>query len=764
MPVFFMEATGLTSKEVEKRLGEYGPNRIEEEKPSLIKKILRGLVSPISLMLLAAAFLSFLSQNLFDFYSILFLLAFNLGINIWQERKADDAISKLREQLAVKTRTLRDGAWKLVDSTLLTVGDVVELSVGDIVPADLKILEANNLTLNEASLTGESLPRERKEGETAYSGSYIATGKALGVVEAVGSKTYFGKTIMSLDKTVRQSALERDILTISKFLSILSLLCVVFLTVFFMLLNRPIIEILTLDLSLVIAGIPVALPTVMALIISLGVLELANKKVIVRRLSSLEDLANVNLLFTDKTGTMTKNQIVIEKIISYGYSDEEILSHAYLTAVKDDRSVINKAIIKKAQDARASYQAYKILDYTPADSERKRSSALVEMDRRKEFVSVGAPQVIASLCKIDSKTKAKFEKDVKEAARAGYRSLAVAVNHKGVEKGMELAGLLLLSDPLREDAKDVIRFMQEKGIDVKMLTGDNAAIGNRIGAELDLGKDDVFCEVLPADKYKIVSEAHGRKVTAVTGDGVNDLPAMKSADVSIAVSNAVDALKSFADIVLLSPGIAVVKDAIIEARKVFSRLYTYSVYRISESLRVIVSILLLSIIYGAYPLTPIQLILLALMNDIPIVSLAFDRVKLAPEPAKIKVKERFVLSTLFGLVGVFNSLIFFVLLYSVFHIDLAVVATLFFLKLTVSGHLLIYVAHTDDRWFKFLPSREVIAATMGTQLIATCLAVFGIFIKAAPLPLVLFVWVWAVCWMQVSELMKDLQKRIVVER
>ena len=269
----------------------------------------------------------------------------------------------------------------------------------------------------------------------------------------------------------------------------------------------------------------------------------------------------------------------------------------------------------------------------------------------------------------------------------------------------------------------------------------------------------VFAEILPRDKFDLVKEFQKEHVVAVTGDGINDLPALEAANVSIAVHNAADALKSSADIVLLTNGIEVIKDAIIESRKIFSRLYTYSIYRLSESFRLILTILILGLIIGDFPLTPLQLILLAFMNDLPILSLAFNRVKLEAKVKKIDTKGRFILSSLFGIVGVINSLLMYYIAANFLHLPIAIIQTMFFLKLTVGGHMLVFVAHTKEKWYKFFPSKQVIIATIATQLIATALAFTGLFMSAKlPLGLILLVWAWCFAWMQVSEAMKKMQK------
>ncbi|MDE2213413.1 MAG: HAD-IC family P-type ATPase, partial [Patescibacteria group bacterium] len=419
------------------------------------------------------------------------------------------------------------------------------------------------------------------------------------------------------------------------------------------------------------------------------------------------------------------------------------------------------------------------VSYIPGDSERKRSTLVYTRDAEFETLSLGAPRVIADLCLLDENTREAFGKDIDRLAERGYRSIALARARGDAEKNMELLGLLSLSDTLREDAAGVISFLQQNGIGVAMVTGDDRAIAKEIARKLNipgskiLSREDLlargfkalqakdfedtqaFAQILPEDKLELVKAAGRYFTVAANGDGVNDLPAVKAASVGFAVANAVDALKGAADIVLLSPGIAVMRDAFLEGRKIFARLYSYSLYRISESFRLIVTIAFLGILIGSYPLSPLQLILIALLNDLPIISLAFDRVKLANRPSTINVKEQFERSLLFGTVGIIESLILYFVAIYYLHLPLPVVQTLFFLKLTVSGHLLIYVAHTNERWWRYLPSREVIWATALTQGIATLLAISGLFMPA-PISwqLALLVWVWTFCFMQVAELTK----------
>ncbi len=776
---------GLSTQEAQRLLRENGYNEISEKKVSLLHKILKNITSPIALMLLLASGLSFALGKTFDGYFILILLVLNIAITLWQENKADNAIKKLNENLEQKIKVFRDKKWEYIGSRLLVIGDIIQLASGAVIPADGKVVEANYVSVNESALTGESLPKDKKENDLVFSGSFIASGIAIIEITATGAKTSFGKTIFSVERVMKRSLLEKDIISISKFLTILSLIAVVILTIIFLLKKASFLELLTLDLSLIIAGIPISLPTVMTLIIEFGVLALATKNVIVRRLSALEDLANVNFLLTDKTGTLTKNKITIQDVYAYdGFTHNDVLSYASILSSYESDNPIDLAITQNVQELHLHVPTSTKVYFIPADSKRKRSTIVVKKNNKDMVISVGAPQVIAQFCVLDKKTQEKFNREVEALAKGGYRTLAIATVQGKEEKKMKIVGLLALSDTLRSDAKSVVQFLEDNGIDVAIVTGDNRAIATNIAKQLSLDDGDVvtkeqlekmnwdninekffqhteaFAEILPEDKFHLVQQAKKFFVVASNGDGVNDIPAIKAANVGIAVANAVTALKATADIVLLSEGVSVIRDAIIESRKIFERLYTYSLYRISESLRLIITIAVLGILYGLYPMTALQIILIALLNDVPIISLAFDRVKTTNRPAKIDAKKRFTLSSLYGLVGVANSLLLFFLVRNIWHLNWAIVQTMFFLKLTVSGHMLIYVAHTKQRWWEFLPSSQVIWATTITQLIATSLAFTG-FLMSGKLQLweIGFIWVWAFFWMQIGEVVKLINQK-----
>ncbi len=776
------EPEGLSTNEASRILKQVGPNVLIDKKQNAFVKFISWVITPISLMLIAASTLSFFAGKIADGWIILFLFSANFGIRIWHEGKADNAIAKLQEHLSVFCRVHRDGKWQKIEAPNLVPGDVVMLSVGAVVPADAIVNSETNLSLNESMLTGESLPRDRSVGETIHSGSFVTTGNAVVTVSATGNRTYFGQTLSSIEHTKKRSALEHDILTISRFLSIFAIFAIIVLSTFLILGHQNInwIDLATLDISLLIAGIPVALPTVMSLIISIGVLELAKKRAIVRRLASLEDLANVDLLLSDKTGTLTENHIHVDNVLVLSAKDEkEVIAFAKSATDPAEGNALEDAVLEKAKEN--SIIGFTQTSFTPGDSERKRSTAFVTIDGTPWVITLGAPGTIRSLCFFKTKELAKqFDDGVAKAAERGDRALAVAVR-SDTDKEADLIplGILFLSDTLRSDAKETIAGMYAEGINVKMLTGDGIQIARQVSDELGLRGNVVpralfdspdtlqkefekaggFAEVLPKDKYLAVETAKKTHVVAVTGDGVNDVPPIKAADVGIAVKNSVDALRASADIVLLTNGISVIRDAIIEARKVFLRVYHYSIYRISESARLIITIAIIGIVVGDYPLTPVQIILLAVLNDLPIVSLAFDRVQEVNVPSTIDVKRRFMLGSVYGFTGVLNSMLMLVVALVVLHLPWEQIQTLFFLKLVVSGNLLIYIAHTEQRWFRYLPSWQVIASISTTQFLATAWALSGLFTARIPLWVVAFVWVWSFFWMQTAELGKMLVDR-----
>lgn len=471
---------GLTNSEAEEKTKQFGLNEIPEKKAGFFNKAGKWLISPISLMLIAASVLSFIGNKTFDGYFIIFLLFLNFGVSFWQESKADRAVEDLKEKLRISINVLRNGKWIYLDSKYLVPGDIVRLNIGDIIPADAQIISTNNLSVNESVITGESLPKDKKEKDYVYSGSYISSGMCTAKITSTGKNTSFGKTLISIETNKKTSILEADILRIAKYLSLISIGVALILTAVFLIGHQSLNELLVLDLSLLIAGVPISLPTVMTLIISIGVVSLSKKDVIVRRLSSLEDFSNVDLLLTDKTGTLTKNQINVEKVISYNkFKEQDVRKYSFYAIQGNEKNPLDLAIINNSK-ARGIGGKPAFIGFIPFDSSRKRSTATINDNGRIVTLSLGAPQVIEEYCSFKKGEKKEFEKDFTDAGKKGYRSLAIAMANGSSEKNLKLVGMILLSDTPYSDIKDSIKFMEENGISVKMLTGDSDAIAKRV--------------------------------------------------------------------------------------------------------------------------------------------------------------------------------------------------------------------------------------------------------------------------------------------
>ncbi|MHA1798142.1 MAG: plasma-membrane proton-efflux P-type ATPase [Candidatus Helarchaeota archaeon] len=661
---------GLSSSEVNSRREKWGYNSIEEHKASPIVKFLSYFWGPIPWMIEIAAILSAITMDLSDFMIILVLLFFNAIIGFWQEYKADTAIALLKEKLEIKSHVLRDGKWKFLPSRELVPGDIIHIKLGELVPADIKIISGENVELDQSVLTGESLPVYKNVGSIAFMGSTVRRGDADGVVFGTGMNTYFGKTASLVQNSKTESHYQQAIMKIGRFLIILSFLLVSIILVVSILRNSSLIDTIQFCLILTVAAIPVALPAVLSVTMAVGALVLAKRQAIVSRLVSIEEMASMDVLCSDKTGTLTKNKMELGecKLIA-DISMEDLITCAALCSRIKDEDPIEMAIFEKLPGGIESLEHWKIKEFLPFDPKIKRTEATVQNSKPEFKVSKGAPQVILDLCCADKSLQDQINDFVNRMAKRGYRTLGVA---KTLENGQWVfLGLLSLFDPPRDDAVKTIKEAKEMGIEIKMITGDHKAIAREISNQLDIGDniasvDDIFlqtddkcqvrlnknladydgfAQVYPEHKYRIVEnlQENGHYV-GMTGDGVNDAPALKKADVGIAVSGATDAARSAADLVLTSSGISVIIDGIKESRKIFRRMTSYAVYRIAETIRILLFMTFSILVFDFYPLTTIMIIILALLNDGPIMMIAYDNATISPKPVRWRMERILIIS------------------------------------------------------------------------------------------------------------------------
>ncbi|MFY9747456.1 MAG: plasma-membrane proton-efflux P-type ATPase [Acidobacteriaceae bacterium] len=776
---------GLSQAEGQKRLIQYGPNAIVEKKTNAFLKFLSYFWGPIPWMIEVAVILSGVVRHWMDFGIISFLLLSNAVVGFWEEHQAGNAIEALKARLATNARAKRDGKWTTPKASDLVPGDVIRLCLGDIIPADARLLAGDPVEVDQSALTGESLPVTAKPGGAVFSGSILRQGEIDAMVYATGTNTYFGKTAQLVQEAETVSHFQRAVLKIGDYLIVLAVALVVLILAVALFRGDPVLTTLEFCLVLLVAAIPVAMPTVLSVTMAVGARLLAKKEAIVTRLPAIEELAGVDVLCSDKTGTLTQNKLTLGDPFSVNnIPGDEVILWAALASRAEDKDTIDLAVIGGVKDGKA-LKSYQVLHFQPFDPVHKRTEATVKGgDGKQFFVAKGAPQVILQMSTNAGAVKPVVEKAVNEFAGRGFRSLGVA---RADEEGKwQFAGVLPLFDPPREQAKATIASARHMGVEVKMVTGDQIAIARETSKQLGLGtnildasalgdtkhhesaqmaetieKADGFAQVFPEHKFHIVDVLQQRgHIVGMTGDGVNDAPALKKADCGIAVSGATDAARAAASIVLLASGLSVIVDAIKESRRIFQRMNSYAIYRIAETLRVLFFMTLAILVFNFYPVTAVMIVMIALLNDGAILSIAYDNVQYKDKPEAWNMRLVLGISTVLGVIGVVAAFGLFYLGERVFHLDRLHIQTLMYLKLSVAGHLTIFLTRTRGPFWSIRPARILWIAVLGTQTIATLIAVYGLFMAPLGWKWAGFVWAYALAWFLINDRVKLLAYRI----
>jgi H+-transporting ATPase len=771
---------GLSSSEVQQRLQQFGSNEITEEKISPLRKFFGYFWGPIPWMIEAAVVMSAIIQHWPDFAIILMLLMLNAVVGFWQENKADNAIELLKQKLAPNARVLRDGKWVQKPAKELVPGDVVRVRLGDIVPADIKLVNGDYLQADESALTGESLPVEKHVKEVAYSGSIIRQGEMDGLVVTTGMSTYFGKTTALVEEAGTESHFQKAVTKIGDYLIALAGLLVLIILVVSIFRGESILSTIQFALVLTVAAIPAALPAVLSVTMALGAIALSKKEAIVSKLVSIEEMAGVDVLCADKTGTITENKLTIGKVQPLGdCTENDVMLFGSLASREEDQDPIDNAIINKSktnEEIAKVIASYEIVKFTPFDPVSKRTEAAVKDAKENAFkVSKGAPQVILALASNKEEISGKINDYVNEFAAKGYRALGVAKSDK--KDRWTYVGLIALYDPPRGDSADTIKTARSMGLTVKMVTGDHEAIGKEIAKEVGLGtnllpasaflhksdseaesiieKADGFAQVFPEHKFRIVKLLQRQDhIVGMTGDGVNDAPALKEADAGIAVAGATDAAKSAADIVLTKPGLSVIIDAIKQSRQIFQRMNNYSIYRIAETFRVLFFITTTILVFQFYPVTALMIVLLAILNDLPIITIAYDNVRYSNFPEKWNMRVIIGIAFMLGILGVIESFGLFFVGYRLLGLTPAVLQSFMYLKLSVAGHLTVFMARTKGHFWSVRPANQLLLAVILTQLTATLITVYGILLPPMGWALAGLVWGEAVSVFLLIDLVK----------
>ena len=771
--------SGLTASDALARLAKYGSNELPEEKTNPLLKFLSYFWGPIPWMIEIAAILSAVVHHWEDFYIILALLLMNAGVGFWEEYQAGNAIAALKAKLALHARVMRDGVWITIPARELVPGDLMRVSLGEIVPADARLLQGDPIEVDQSALTGESLPVERKSGDQVYSGSIVKQGEADALVYGTGPNTYFGKTAHLVETAHTVSHFQRTVLKIGDFLIVVAIALVVLILTVALFRGDKMLTTLQFALVLTVAAVPVAMPAVLSVTMAVGARKLAEKQAIVTHLAAMEELAGIDVLCSDKTGTLTQNKLTLgEPFCVAGVQPEEAILAGALASRAESQDAIDIAVLGGVKD-RHALDNYELVHFQPFDPVHKRTEAVVRGPDKSEFrVTKGAVQVIMALAANAQQVESFVKVAVEEFAARGFRSLGVARTNEKSE--WQLLGVLPLFDPPREDSKSTIATASQMGIKVKMVTGDQLAIAKEMARQLGLGQNivdasilsesknyeagqlakaiedaDGFAEVFPEHKFHIVQVLQNLKhIAGMTGDGVNDAPALKQADAGIAVSGATDAARAAADIALLNPGLSIIIDSIKESRKMFQRMNSYAIYRIAETIRVLLFMTLAILVFNFYPVTAVMIVLLAILNDGAILSIAYDRVRYSNAPESWNMPMVLGVASTLGVAGVIASFGRFYLGERVFHLGREAIQSLMYLKLSVAGHLTIFVTRTRGPFWTIRPAAILFWAVVGTQTLATLIAVYGIFMAPIGWRWALFVWVYALAWFLVNDRVK----------
>ena len=760
-------STGLSSQEAAQRLEQYGPNAVAEEKRHPLLIFLKKFWAPVPWMLEITVILELYLGKDVEAIVIGLLLVFNAILSFLQENRAQSALALLRQQLTVQTRVRRDDHWQLVPAKNLVPGDFIHLRMGDLVPADVRLTEGQ-IQMDQSALTGESVPVEGGIGHLAFAGAVVKRGEASGEVTATGANTNFGKTAELVRTAKTASHLEEIIFSIVKYLIIADIGLVIIVVLYALLSHIAWPDILPFALILLVASVPVALPATFTLATALGAAELARNGVLVTRLSAIEEAAAMSILASDKTGTLTENRLTLGAVHAYApHSDEDVLLWGVLASEEATQDPLDMAILAAAREKGLKI-ADTILHFIPFDPASKRSEALVRQpDGTTMQVVKGAPSTIAAL----AGAGAEIEKDVAELAAKGYRVLAVAIGLQGVP--LQLAGLLALQDKPRADSKALVQKLNDLGVRVLMVTGDGSltaqAIAEQVGitgstcdseslhdqVSAETLKCNIFAGVFPEDKFHLVQALQSTgHIIGMTGDGVNDAPALKQAEVGIAVASATDVAKAAASLVLTTPGLSNILSAVEASRRIFQRMLTYTLNKIIKTFQIALFLSLGYIVSREFVVTPLLIVLLLFANDFVTMSIATDNVSYSDKPDRWQVKTLIQIAFILAIPVLLLAFAFFYASNNIFHLPVAQMQTFMFVMLVFTGQMNVYLVRERRHFWKSVPSRWMLLGTLVDIVIVSILATQGILMAAIPISLVVLTLAVTLIYLPLADFLK----------
>ena len=755
---------GLTESEAKKRVEKFGRNEVVSKEKSPILEFLGRYWGPMPWLLELAMALAYVLGHYLEVVIIFGLLTTNATIGFLHTRGSRKALELLKQRLAVKAKVLRSGEWVLRDARELVPGDIVAIGLGDLVPADAKIVNDGEVSIDQSALTGESLPVTVRESAVVYSSSIVRRGEARCVVVNTGVNTYFGRTAELVRIAEPVSHQQQIMMAVVKYMMYLGVLAFILVGVDAALSHMDILSILSLALTFLLGAVPVALPAVFSVVLAVGAMELAKKGALVTRLDSIEDSASVEVLSLDKTGTITQNKLSVTSPIPFtGFKKEDVVLMACLASEEESRDVIDLTVIEYARAAGIDRSEYRRISFTPFDPATKRSEAIVERNGVRFKVTKGAPQIIVPMCNgTTEEVRVQANVTVQKLSEKGYRTIAVAASERNHLNNLRLVGLLPLADPPRPDSKGMIEELKTLGVRAKMLTGDNIAIAREIVRQVSIGEKiyrmsdlsglgeaeqatileeyDGFAEIYPEDKYRIVKLLQSRgHMVGMTGDGVNDAPALKQAEVGIAVSNSTDVAKASSSIVLTEPGTRQIIDAIKTSRQIYQRMLTWVINKVTKVVQ-FVGLLVLGFFWlRGVLLSVLGMVLVVFANDFVTMSLATDNVKYTSSPNVWNVKNIALASVVIGALLVVEGAIALLVGIEYFDLGWAALQTLVMLMLVFTSQFRVLIVRERRHCWSSRPGKELLIASMATVAGFALLGVYGIIVPRLSVYEVLFI-------------------------
>lgn len=753
--------SGLSEAEVVKRQRDLGFNEIPEKKKSLIVLFFKKFWGLTAWMLELIIILSIFLKHYLDAYFIGALLLLNALLSFYQESKSSNAVEALKKQLAIKVRTLRS-QWVLIDAREVTVGDIIRIRAGDFVPADVKIIDGS-IGVDQSALTGESQLIQKTTNDILYSGSIVKNGECSAVVVFIGNKTYFGKTTELVELAKPKLNIEHMITKVVKFLMVIVIgsLAVTFVVSYVR--GENLFALLPLMLILLVSAIPVALPAMFTVSMALGSQQLSKQGILVTRLNASEDVASMTTLCADKTGTITENKLSLSQVKSASnFKEEDIYIYGALCSLEANNDPIDLAFLNVAKDKNLDLSTYEQVNFIPFDPKLKRTQSVVKINNEQLIITKGAYESICNVCPIsDEKMKSEFDNTVEQWAKNGYKTIAISIEKSGK---IEFVGIAALYDPPRKDSSVFIKELRKLGVKIKMLTGDAKPIAQEIATQVGIGGNiarpevirqaisndakkayeianqaDGFCEVLPEDKFYIVKSLQsGNEIVGMTGDGVNDAPALKQAEVGIAVSNATDIAKKAASVVLLQEGLGTIVNLIKMGRIIHHRVLNWIVNKIVKTFQTVVFVCVAYLISSKFVVSALDVVLLLFIIDFVTISFSTDNVRWSKKPEVFNIKPLVNVSVIIGVLTVLESLFVLYLAdrnYQIFS-NAHMLHSFGFGILLFSNIFNVFVIRERGHFWESMPSKTLLISMITDAIVGVLMLSFGIVVAKLPIELV----------------------------